>query len=126
MSPCTRRLLTLCLVITLGSPVAAAADEPIPEAVLSFTRTLTGTADPNAVRATPVPGLLEVRVQHEQRVAERARVPIEANRAELVPLKVHAVRPRRVVHDTDEHGLAASCGEEWLLLWGQSARPSSV
>ena len=54
MSPYTRRLLTLCLVITLGSPVVAAADEPIPEAVLSFTRTLTGTADPNAVRATPV------------------------------------------------------------------------
>ena len=65
MPPCTRRLLTLCLVITLGSPVAAAADEPIPAAVLSLARTLTGTADPSAVRATPAPGLYEVRVQGE-------------------------------------------------------------
>ena len=53
MSPCTRCLLTLCLVLTLGLPVRAVADESIPEAVLSFARTLTGTGDPNAVRATP-------------------------------------------------------------------------
>ena len=65
MSPCTRRLLTLCLVLTLGSPVRAVAEDSIPEAVLSFARTLTGTVAPNAVRATPVPGLYEVRVQGE-------------------------------------------------------------
>jgi thiol:disulfide interchange protein DsbC len=55
----------LPVVLALGSMVPAVADEPIPEAVLSFARTLTGTVEPNAVRATPVPGLYEVRVQGE-------------------------------------------------------------
>ena len=47
MLPCVRRLRMPPIVLALGSMVPAVADESIPEAVLSFARTLTGTGDPN-------------------------------------------------------------------------------
>ena len=63
MANVIRRLTTLALVVALGSPVLAATDDSIPDTVLSFARTLLGTVDPGAVRATPVPGLYVVRVR---------------------------------------------------------------
>ena len=64
MVNCIRCLMTLALVVALGSPVLAAPDS-IPDTVVSFARSLGGTVDPGAVRATPVPGLYEVRVRGE-------------------------------------------------------------
>ena len=65
MAPFIRLLLALPLLAAIGSPFVAAAQNPIPEPVLSFARSIAGDAGPKAVGTTPVPGLYEVRVWGE-------------------------------------------------------------
>ena len=71
MVNCIRCLMTLALVVALGSPVLAAAPDSIPDTVVSFARSLSGSIDPGVVRATPVPGLYAVPIPPTSRLPAR-------------------------------------------------------
>ena len=62
MSPATRLALAPLLALALGAPMGATAQDAVPEPVLDLVRNLAGEIAPGTVRASPAPGLYEVRV----------------------------------------------------------------
>ena len=52
---------------------------------------------------------------HEHRVAKWASDTARFDGSEVMPVKVHPVRPRRIVHHREEDGLPETRVKEWLL-----------
>ncbi len=62
MPPFVRIVLASLLALALGAPMGATAQHTVPEPVLELVRSLAGEVAPGAARASPAPGLYEVRV----------------------------------------------------------------